>query len=174
MQKYSSTTKDIALCALLSAVGIVARVVTGNGTPIVTTTAIIILCAAHFGLLQALAVDFVTVMVSSVMLGFGIWVPFQLAGWGIVAMLAWLLFRRHSQNGDIIYLLCLIGFAIFAGYIYGAFLDIYGFRALTAAGSEDMTYKVYWMASLPMTTMHALSNAVFCWFLTPLFRKLKP
>lgn len=158
-----SGTYRVAALGMLCAAAIVGRIALSSLPSVQPVTAIVILTAAFIGLWEAEAAVFVIVMVTNMILGMGVWTFYQLAAWGIIAALSWVMFR-HRRNPVLMLL-----WAVFAGYGYGAFVSIWSFRTLlgTSAGG----YIEYWISGLSVDTCHALSNAVFLWFLLPLFRR---
>ena len=163
--------KQIALLALLSALGAAVRIATGGTGGFELVFAIVILGAAAFGSRFGFLLGAMTILVSSLFFGgIGPWTPFQMFAVGWVGAGAGLMATRSK-----IRLLLLAGYAILASYLFGLLMNAWfwpyatGFDSSISystnlSGLENlMNFLTYSLLSSTLTwdTVRAVSVAVF-------------
>jgi len=163
--------KQIALLALLSALGAAVRIATGGTGGFELVFAIVILGAAAFGSRFGFLLGAMTILVSSLFFGgIGPWTPFQMFAVGWVGAGAGLIATRSK-----IRLPLLAGYAILASYLFGLVMNAWfwpyatGFDSSISystnlSGLENlMNFLTYSLLSSTLTwdTVRAVSVAVF-------------
>jgi len=154
----------LTVIAMLCALAVAGRLVMSSIPNVQPVTAIIILTAIYLGIFDSILSSFVVVIVTNLVLSHGVWSVYQFFAWAIIGIVAGLLFKKVKNP----YIIILFAFA--AGYFYGAFVSIFAYK--TALSGEGSGYIVYWLSGILYDTYHALGNAVFTWFLYPMFKKL--
>ncbi|KAB8138369.1 ECF transporter S component [Gracilibacillus oryzae] len=151
----------LTFLALLSAAAVVGRVffqILPNVQPV---SAIIIITGYFLGPYYACLLAVVTVYLSNLVLGMGLWTIWQMIAWGIVGYVAGLFKLYHWKRP----LIPLTLYSFFAAYLYGLILDL---GTYTYSGH----FYSYFLASLPFSTFHAAGNIVFMIILYPVFQRL--
>ena len=160
LTRVQRTAVDGMLCAL----GVVGRVALAALPNVQPVTAIIILTAIYIGVWDSVAAAVVIVLVTNLILGFGVWSLYQMAAWALIGILSALLFRRRRHP------LAVTGWSAACGFGFGAFVSVFSWNAISTGAASG--YLVYWLAGLPTDAYHAVGNAVFTWFLIPLFERV--
>ncbi|MBE6764296.1 MAG: ECF transporter S component [Ruminococcaceae bacterium] len=156
--------RRIAIDGMLCAVAVVGRIALGALPNIQPVTAIIILMAIYIGIWDSVVSSVVVVIVTNAYLGFGIWTVYQIIAWAAIGVVSGLLFRKHHHP------LVMLGWAALCGFLYGAVISIFSWNAISTGAAAG--YVAYWLSGLLFDGYHAAGNAVFIWFLQPLFEKL--
>jgi energy-coupling factor transport system substrate-specific component len=145
-------TTRIAVIGLLTAVNVASRQFLQFLPNIKPITALIILCTVAFGLSFGIQLSVTTVLLSSVFLGFGAFVPFQILAWVIIAAFTYLLDKLLPFGR----LLVFTGWAAACGYLYGIFvsLDMLFFVGPAA-------FWAYYLRGLGFDTLSAIGNLIF-------------
>lgn len=155
----------IAADGMLCAVAIVGRIALTALPNVQPVTVILILMAVYIGLWDAAVSSFVIVLVTNLYLGMGIWSVYQIITWCAIAVISGLLFRKkHGQ-------FLMLGWAVLCGFIYGAVISVMSCRTIYT-GAAAGTYLAYWLSGLLFDGYHAVGNALFMWFLQPVFERL--
>ena len=157
--------RRLAADGMLCAAAIVGRIALNVLPNIQPVTALLILMAAYIGAWDAVLSAAVIVLVTNLYLGMGIWTVYQMIAWGFIALVSALLFRKKHNR------FALLGWGILSGFIYGAFISVMSCRTVYS-GSSPSTYLAYWLTGLPFDIYHAVGNAVFVWFLQPVFERI--
>lgn len=147
--------------ALLSALCVVLRLqfsFWGNVQPI---TAIFLVATIWLSLLEGVLIMAVTMLVTSFMLGFGIWVPLQILSFGLVLLLWHQLFPLIKEKQ-----LLQILVAGLLAFLYGGVIDS------LMAGLYGMPWWSYVAAGATFNVAHALSTALFYPLIMMIFRRI--
>jgi energy-coupling factor transport system substrate-specific component len=152
-------TQEIALIGLLAAINIASRVVLQSLPNIKPVTAIIIISVVVFGIAFGIKLSLVTVLVSNLILGMGIYTLFQILAWTVIAALAGLFVKVIKKQSLILMAL----FAGFTGYVFGFFVSL---EKLFFMGFKG--FLVYYVGGLYFDTLHAAGNFVFYLIFAPL------
>lgn len=163
--RHSGNIRRIAADGMLCAAAIVGRIALTALPNVQPVTVILILMAAYIGTWDAVISAVVIVLVTNLYMGMGIWTLFQVIAWGVVALVSGLLFRRRRNQ------FVMLGWAILCGFFYGAVISIMSCRTVYAGGGS-VPYLTYWLSGLLYDGYHAVGNALFIWFLQPLFERL--
>jgi len=161
--------RETALIGLLAAVCVVSRVTLQFLPNIKPVTAIIIISVFVFSMVFGIKLAVVTVLVSNMILGMGIWTVFQILAWTVIAVIAGLL-AKVVKNPR---LLPMSFFAALMGYVYGFFVSLDKLLYLGVKG-----FWVYYISGLPFDTLHAVGNFAFYLVFAPIlfniFTKKEP
>lgn len=160
-----SPVKRIALDGMLCALAIIGRWALGALPNVQPVTVILILMAIYIGLWDSVASAVVVVTVTNMIMGVGIWSLYQMLVWALIAVVSGLLFKKHHHP------LVMLVWCALMGYVYGFTVSIFSYRTFATNGGTA-GFLAYWISGLGVDSLHALGNAVFVWFLQPLFAKL--
>ncbi len=165
--------------AMLSMVGMVcllaaARIVFAAAPNIQPVTVAMLLIGVHLGARRGFAVGVGTAYASNLVLGFGLFAPFQALGWGLCAVAAhhlrgWL----SDESGVRIARLAAAGFV--AGFGFDLFVSMYAFIGIGSLTA----FATYLLLGLPYDLLHATGNVVIAawagaWFSTLLQQRVLP
>lgn len=151
-------TKKIAVIGLLSALNIASRIILKALPNIKPIAPIIFITSMILGPSYGIPIAVVTVLVSSLFLGFGIYVPFQIIGFCIVAGVGAIVGKLFKKP-NIILTSILCGFL---GFVYGFIVSL---DKLLMAG--PYAFLVYYIQGLPFDFLHAMGNVIFYIVLYP-------
>ncbi len=155
----------IALDGMLCALAIVGRWAFGALPNIQPVTVILILMAIYIGIWDSAASAIVIVTVTNMIMGIGIWSLYQMFVWAVIGIASGLLFKKYHPP------LLMLLWSGAMGFVYGFLVSLFAYRSFaTNGGTEGLI--AYWISGLPFDGFHALGNAVFVWFLQPVFAKL--
>jgi len=144
----------VAAVAALAALGVAGRIALAPIPNVVATTDVALLAGYALGGGPGFAVGALSGLVSNFWLGQGPWTPWQMAGWGLVgvggAVLARVSGRRLGR-----WQLAL--WAAFAGFAYGALLDL---SVMVSYGGEQSLdrYLALSARGIPFNVAHAAGN----------------
>ncbi|WP_080874341.1 ECF transporter S component [Oceanobacillus timonensis] len=155
------STYKLTLLALLAALAVAGRYAFQFIPNVQPVTAIIILTGIFLGPLSSLLLGILTVFLSNMLLGMGIWTIWQIIAWCLIGLAA----GGIGMVWKKVPFLFIILFSVFSGYFYGFIISL-------------TTYQVtghfwpYYLAGLPFDTAHAIGNGVFTVLLYPLLHVL--
>lgn len=167
-ERRSPMAREVVIIAVMTAFSVAGRFVFAAVPFFKPVTAIVVIAAMYFGAQAGFMVGAMSALVSNIYFGQGAWTPFQMFCWGLVGLLAGLLNRKKLLEKPVF--LCLYG--VFSGALYSVVMDLW--TALSADGAlEADRLAGIMIASLPVTAVYCVSNAVFLLLLRrPLGRKL--
>jgi energy-coupling factor transport system substrate-specific component len=149
-----TSSKEIALVAMLSTISAVLRVPFA-AIPNIQPCTYIIICSGYvFGPIAGFAVGAMTALVSNFFLGQGPWTLYQMIAWGLAGLSAGYL-RKLRLNTAV---LIVIGVAW--GYLYGLITNLWYWTAFI----YPLTLKTFLVTELNTVwfdSLHAAGNAVF-------------
>lgn len=162
------TTQRIARIALLTSVCHVSRVMFGFIPNVQPMTVILILITLVFGFSDGLIVAILSMLISNLQMGMGVWTIAQTGSFAMIIIATSLIRPFYKKIHPFL-------LAIFAGSM-GLF---YGF-SISLGQSFFFTwisFFPYWISGLPFDFLHAFGNIGF-WFilhpiLIPMFEKIK-
>ncbi len=160
-----SPVRRIALDGMLCALAIVGRWALGALPNIQPVTVILILMAVYIGLWDSAASAVVVVTVTNMIMGIGIWSLYQMFVWAVIAVVSGILLKKHHHP------LVMLLWSAAMGFVYGFAISLFSYRTFAANGGTS-GFIAYWISGLTFDGFHALGNAVFVWFLQPVFEKL--
>lgn len=150
--------KNLSRLAMLSALCVVLRLAFATLPNIQPLTAIFLVVAVAWGLAESLAMMTISMLVTSFVLGFGPWVPYQLLAFALIIFLWRVGFYPVTSwlKGDNLKKMGLEAFlAGGLAFIYGVVID-----SLWAL-SFQMPWWSYVAAGLPFNLSHAWSTVLF-------------
>lgn len=156
--------KRLSRIALLSGLCLVLRQVFAGLPNIQPLTAIFIVLVTAWGVLDSLLVMSLTMLISSFLLGFGIWVVFQLITYSLLLMV-WYCLTRLLQGVKLSIVVVSLG-AASLGLAYGFIIDS------ISAWFYQMPWWTYVLAGLPFNLAHALSTLLFYPVMKSIFRRI--
>lgn len=159
------TPRYIAFIGVMSALCVVGRYACQALPNIQPMTATVIFLALEFGFLTGLYVATLSLLVSNMMLGFGIWTVAQFAAFLAVILATGGMMRLGMRHWP---LWAQAIFAALCGYLYGFVVSLTQAPLLGGVGPA----LTYWVAGLGFDTFHALGNAVFYLLLAPALTEL--
>jgi len=145
----NSYVKDIALIAMLSAASVAGRIILEPLPNIQPTTVIVIVTTMALRLRYGLLTALLSVLLSNLFQGHGLWSIFQIAGWWTVAVVSYFYGKTRWRRNVWVSAV----FAGFAGLIYGMVVSLNGLMF-------TKNIIAYYLAGLPFDLAHALGNFV--------------
>jgi energy-coupling factor transport system substrate-specific component len=164
-ERSQPPARVVSLVATLSALAVVGRIAFAPIPNVKPTTDIVLFAGWALGPVPGFAVGAITGLVSNVFFGQGPWTPWQMTGWGLVGVLGALaakLARGREPRRLPLALLC-----AFAGFMYGALLDLY--QTTLTAQHDLASYIAVAGTSFPYNLAHALGNFAFALLIGPAF-----
>jgi len=149
-------SRELVVIAVMVALSVVSRLIFAPIPAFKPISAIVIIAGIAFGMESGFMVGALSAILSNIYFGQGPWTPFQMLAWGIVGLLAGLLFRRNIKPSYIM----LIVIAIIGGVLYSLLLDIWTVLSVGQVWSFDRFGAVI-MTSLPFMGMCVASYIVF-------------
>lgn len=159
-----TSVQRVAVDGMLCALGVVGRVALSALPSVQPVTAIIILTALYIGVWDSVAEAVVIVAVTNMILGVGMWSLYQTTAWVLIGILSAVIFARGRHP------LAVLAWGVVCAFGYGAFVSIFSWKAINTGANSS--YIAYWLAGLPMDGYHAVGNAVFVWFMQPVFERI--
>lgn len=160
-------TRKLVIVAVMTALAVAGRFVFGFLPAFKPVTAITVITAMYLGSTAGFLTGSFSALISNFWFGQGPWTPFQMFSWGIIGFIAGLL-GKPLQRSKIF----LIIYGVFSGILYSVIMDFWSVLWYNADFSPIL-YGAALLASLPHTTVYALSNVVFLLLMNkPFGRKL--
>lgn len=154
---------EIALLAVLTAITIVANLMSITMIPFQAGTAMVILCGIGFGPEMGCFVGMLARFGVNFFYGQGAWTPWQMAGWGLMGLLAGLLFYQKIRISLPPKRIPMTLFGFFATVIfYGGIVNLSTviFSGILSQFSWSAVFAVY-LAGIPYDMLHGLGTAFF-------------
>ena len=163
-KKSIFTTQEIAYLALVTAACVVGRLLFQFVPNIQPMTAIFILITTYLGISRGLVVNILSVLITNIYLGMGIWTIGQITGFSIIILLVgvlnkWSVFHHH--------LFLQVGYSFLAGFIYGLVLAVIDTKIYGLSN-----FWAYYLGGISFDFLHAVGNSGFYLVLTPVFKRL--
>lgn len=170
-EKRNIQARELVLMGVLCALCVSGRVIFYMLPEFKPLTALVIICAAALGGESGFMIGSVSMLVSNIMFGQGIWTPWQMLSMGLTGFLSGLLFRRGIIAPSKISL-AIFGFAA-AYIIYGGIMNPAALIMSRTPINAGTLLSVY-AFGLPVDTVHALSTALFIYIgAEPVISKLE-
>ncbi|RMC52102.1 ECF transporter S component [Lactobacillus sp. ESL0228] len=150
----NTSTKKIALLAILTAMCVVLRIFKVVPIPNVQpVTAILMIVTLNLNISFGIVLAILTMVISNIYLGFGIWtIPQILAYSGCILTIAFFNKFLHLKQHFIFQLILVT----FLGWEYGFLVDL----GMSIFGGIS-SFLAYWAGSLTFDTYHAIGNFAF-------------
>lgn len=167
-ERGKTGARELVVIAVMTAISVVGRLIFAPLPGFKPVTAIVIITGIAFGPQAGFLTGSMSAIVSNIFYGQGPWTPFQMFVWGLIGLIAGLIFSRNKKPNII--LLIIIG--ILGGVMYSLLMDIW--TTLSIDGGFNITrYLFYIISSLPFMAIYAVSNVIFLVVLTnPILSKL--
>ncbi|MFL2100632.1 ECF transporter S component [Desemzia sp. FAM 23989] len=151
--------QHIALLGILTTLCYISRLLFQFLPNVQPVTVILLLITLTLGTRDGLIVAILSILISNINLGLGVWTIAQIASFTVIILLTGsltILVPRIPFVGMILY-------AGLTGYIYGFVIS-----AVQAPFFGIQNFWAYYLAGLPFDTMHALGNSGFYFILAPI------
>ena len=164
--------REIVLIAVMTALSVAGRLALFMVPQVKPTSALVIISGIWLGPEAGCLVGMLSAFTSNFFFGQGPWTPWQMFGFGCIGFLAGVLFKGSRKSGVTNRALtCIYGF-ISVMLIYGPIVDtssvLYGMGAMNARA-----FGAVYLAGVPFNFVHAVSTALFLFFLAnPMGKKL--
>lgn len=162
------STLNISLTAVMTALSVVGRVAFYAVPFFKPVSAAVILCGIWLGPVSGMICGALSALLSGVFFGYGIWLPFQMAAWGLIGLFAGILSSPLKKSRILTVL-----FGIASALFFSAFMDV--FTVLELGGGFNLAaYGTALIAATPVTLIYAVSNVIFLLvFIAPVGRRLE-
>lgn len=127
-------------------------------------TAILLIIAIYWGTYQGLLVSLLSILITNFYMGMGVWTIAQVATYFIIILLTGLLKKVPKFRQSILIQALYAGLT---GLLFGFFIS-----AIQAPFLGISAFLPYYLAGIPVDTMHAVGNVVFYLLLAPVLKKL--
>ena len=160
--KHSSKryqVQHIALLGILTTLCYISRLLFQFLPNVQPVTVILLLITIILGTRDGLIVAILSILISNINLGLGVWTIAQISSFTVIILLTGLVktqFTRIPFIGMVIY-------AGLTGYVYGFVIS-----AVQAPFFGIQNFWAYYLAGLPFDTLHALGNSGFYFILAPI------
>ena len=168
-ERRAPQARELVILSVMTALAVAGRAAFGFAPACKPVAAIVILTGAAFGAEAGFLVGAATAFVSNFFFGQGPWTPWQMMGFGLIGLLAGLVFARRFQPGRLG--LCVFGgLAVFC--LYGPLLDVGS--VLMVAGDVTRAGILAALATgVAFNAVHAAATVAFLALIgQPLLRKL--
>lgn len=135
---------------MLISIAVIGRIYMNFIPNVQPLTSIIIITAVLMGRSNGVLVAIVSIIVSNLYLGFGIWTFSQVISFSLIAVISGS-FYRYKDKKNFIYVLAFLG--LFAGYFHGIVMSLFEYILFGR-------FWAYYLAGLPFDTYHAVGNLV--------------
>ncbi|AYW45115.1 ECF transporter S component [Tetragenococcus koreensis] len=158
------STYELAYLAMTVATCTVGRLLFQFLPNIQPMTAIFLIITLQLGIFRGLIINILSVLITNMYLGMGVWTISQIISFGIIICLMGFLCRLTTFRNN---RLLQAAFSVFAGFLYGfviAFIDVkvYGMPQ----------FWPYYISGLSFDLLHAIGNGGFYLILSPIFQRL--
>jgi energy-coupling factor transport system substrate-specific component len=152
-ENKASSSKEIALVAMLGTISAVLRVPFA-AIPNVQPCTFLIICSGYvFGPIAGFTVGAITALVSNLFLGLGPWTLYQMIAWGLCGLASGYLGRFKVNS------LILIVYGIIWGYLYGFVTNVWYWTAFVYP-LTIRTLIVTQVGTVWFDTFHAVFNGI--------------
>lgn len=170
-EKGKPPVRELVLISTFCAIAVCGRAVFFWLPQFKPVIALVIIAGVTLGGETGFLVGVVTGFVSNFFFGQGVWTPWQMLGFGMAGLLAGLIFSKKAVPVTKT-ALCIYGFiatiAIYGGIVNSEFILVW-----QANPTWEMVVTTY-LAGLPFDFVHAVSTAVFLWFIAePMIEKIE-
>lgn len=158
-EKSHSSTREIAVIAVLGAIAALGRVSLAALPNIQPVTFLVIVSGYVFGARTGFMVGSTAALASNFFLGQGPWTPWQMFAWGLAGASA-AYFRAAFPNAG---KWAMIVFQFTWGYLFGCIMNVWTWTAFIYPMSWQSFLATY-AASIWFDSLHAVGNVFFCIF----------
>lgn len=158
------SVREIAYLSIIVAVSAVSRMLFQVLPNIQPMTAFFLIVTLQLGILRGLLVSILSVVITNLYLGMGVWTIAQIASYAVIIVIVGILCRFSWYRKSFFWQIVM---SSGTGFLYGFVISIisvkmYGFPSFWA----------YYFQGLSFDILHAVGNGIFYFLLTPFFVKL--
>ncbi len=169
-EKRKTGVNEIAVLASFTAAATVSRAAFYMLPQIKPIAAVVIIAAISFGYEVGFAVGALSMFLSGLLFGQGVWTPFQMLGLGLVGLISALIFQKSKYKHSRLAVSITGGILVFT--VYGFIVDLSSVLYLTSSFTVKSVLTVY-LSGLPMNAVFAVTTAVCLFvFSKPLTKRL--
>ena len=154
-EKKKPSAKDIAVLAVLSAAAVAGRELFFMFPQFKPVAAIVIICGTALGAQAGFLVGAVSMLVSNMLFGQGMWTPWQMFAMGLLGFFAGIIFSKKRN----MLALCIYSF-LSVIVIYGGIMNISSVLTYTT-DINLQTITAYIVSGIPFDLIHAVSTVIF-------------
>lgn len=151
----------IALLGMLTTLCYVSRLVFQFLPNVQPVTVILLLITILLGVKDGFIVSILSVLISNINLGLGVWTFAQIASFSTIILLTGAINRYVSFEQ--LPLLIMVAYAGLTGYLYGFIIS-----AVQAPFFGIQNFWAYYLSGVPFDTLHAVGNSGFYAVLAPI------
>ena len=160
--------RELILIAVMSAIAVVGRMAFFMVPQFKPVTAIVIITGIGLGPEAGFLTGVVSAFVSNFFFGQGPWTPWQMFAFGIIGLLAGVIFKKKKNK----YVICIFG-GIATFLIYGLIMDVSSVLNFTGKLTWT-TVKASLISGIPFNIIHGISTVIFLFVLfRPMESKLE-
>lgn len=159
------TAQRIMPIVILVALGSVGRIIFAFVPQVQPVTAIVIIAGATLGSTDGFMTGALCALVSNVILGQGLWTPFQMLAWGIIGALSGLISK--AKYGDT--LPVMIVFSAVAAFLYSFIVDIYTIASFWNTMTLAYALTIF-TTGMVFNISHMIGNIIFVFLLFAPFK----
>lgn len=127
-------------------------------------TAILLIITIYWGTYQGLLVSLLSILITNFYMGMGVWTIAQVVTYFLIILLTGML-KKIPKFRQSIFLQTI--YAGITGLLFGFFIS-----AVQAPFLGISAFLPYYLAGIPVDTMHAFGNVIFYLLLAPALKKL--
>lgn len=155
----SHRVQHIALLGILTTLCYVSRLLFQFLPNVQPVTVILLLITIILGTRDGLIVAILSILISNINLGLGVWTLAQILSFTIIILFTGLIKTQFTRIPFVVMIL----YAGLTGYVYGFVIS-----AVQAPFFGIQNFWAYYLAGLPFDTLHALGNSGFYSILAPI------
>ncbi|PAD22091.1 ECF transporter S component [Terribacillus saccharophilus] len=159
------TTRKLTLLAMLTALAVVGRIYANVLFPFLPNmqpmTSVIIICSLLLGPAAGVIIAVLSTLLSSMILGMGLWTLWQILAWGLIGLTFGLIGKLWKDPS----LIVMTAASVLTGYVYGILISLPNVFIME-------NFLAYYLAGISFDTMHAVGNGIFFIILYPVLRRL--
>ncbi|MCD7774008.1 MAG: ECF transporter S component, partial [Clostridiales bacterium] len=156
-ERGKSKTREITAVASMTAVAVVSRSLFYMLPEIKLIGAVVIIAAVGFGWKSGFLIGSLSMFLSNILFGQGIWTPFQMLGLGLSAAIAGIILSNKKIGSHRILSSIIGGIVIFI--VYGGIVDTSSVLIMSSDLSVGSVAAVY-LAGMPYNGIFAVTTAV--------------
>lgn len=161
-EKSTNRIEILTLVGILCALSSVGRIIFASVPSVQPSSFIIISSGLMLAPLPSLMIGVLTAFSSSLILGFGMYTPWQALLWGIMGLTSSLLknvFIDNKKEKPSIHIVLIVIYSFIWGIIFGFVMNLTMFNFMDIDFNLQ-SYIAFCAISLPMDIMHGLSSAL--------------
>lgn len=170
MKDNKFSTKKLTYLAMLVAACVIGRTAFQSIPNVQPVTDIVIFTTIFFSFFEGSIVAIMTILITNMYMGMGIWTIFQIIAYLVVVLFAWLLKFIPKLKKD---MKLQAIYSLFAGYIYGIIISILSVLSFSGVDNFFKKFIIYYINGFSFDTMHALGNFILYLTFIPVFKKMQ-